>query len=132
MADVTGGVDAGRLDDRRSSSSRRRSSEQDNRTVFEKLREAALAYHLTRRWTRTKILTEYLNSIYFGNGAYGVESAARVYFGKEHGYDPAVAPGPSELGLRRRAAGPRARRSSSRGRRRCWPGWSPTRARSTR
>jgi penicillin-binding protein 1A len=62
-------------------------SEQNNRTVFEKLREAALAYHLTRKWTKTKILQEYLNSIYFGNGAYGVESAARVYFGKQHGFD---------------------------------------------
>jgi penicillin-binding protein 1A len=62
-------------------------SEQNNRTVFEKLREAALAYHLTRRWSKEKILTEYLNSIYFGNGAYGVESAARVYFGKFHGLD---------------------------------------------
>jgi penicillin-binding protein 1A len=62
-------------------------SEQNNRTVFEKLREAALAYHLTRRWPKEKILTEYLNSIYFGHGAYGVESAARVYFGKAHGYD---------------------------------------------
>src|SRR5205823_7985140 len=62
-------------------------SEQNNRTVFEKLREAALAYHLTRKWSKEKILTEYLNSIYFGNGAYGVESAARVYFGKEHGFD---------------------------------------------
>ena len=57
-------------------------AEQDNRTIFEKLREAALAYHLTHKWKKTKILTEYLNSIYFGNGAYGVESAARVYFGK--------------------------------------------------
>jgi penicillin-binding protein 1A len=63
-------------------------AQQNNRTVFEKLREAALAYHLTRKWSKPKILTEYLNSIYFGNGAYGVESAARVYFGKQHGYDP--------------------------------------------
>ncbi|MGZ4233418.1 MAG: transglycosylase domain-containing protein [Solirubrobacteraceae bacterium] len=63
-------------------------SEQGNRTVFEKLREAALAYHLTREWTKQKILTEYLNSIYFGNGAYGIESAARVYFGAEHGFHP--------------------------------------------
>ncbi len=62
-------------------------SEEDNRTILEKLREAALAYHLTRRWSKTKILTEYLNSIYFGNGAYGVESAARVYFGRIHGLD---------------------------------------------
>jgi len=57
---------------------------QAKRTVFEKLREAALAYHLTQRWSKDKILTEYLNSIYFGNGAYGVEAAARTYFGKDH------------------------------------------------
>ncbi|MDP9344628.1 MAG: transglycosylase domain-containing protein, partial [Actinomycetota bacterium] len=56
---------------------------QGRRTVFEKLREAALAYHLTRKWSKAKILTEYLNSIYFGNGAYGIESAARTYFGDE-------------------------------------------------
>ncbi len=62
-------------------------SEENNRTVLEKLREAAIAYHLTRRWKPQKILTEYLNTIYFGNGAYGVESAARVYFGKVHGFD---------------------------------------------
>ncbi len=58
--------------------------------MLEKLREAALAYHLTREWPKKKILTEYLNSIYFGNGAYGIESAARVYFGKAHGYSPAT------------------------------------------
>src|SRR3954462_7813045 len=56
---------------------------QGNRTVFEKLREAALAYHLTRKWSKEDILTNYLNSIYFGNGAYGIESAARTYFGKD-------------------------------------------------
>jgi penicillin-binding protein 1A len=54
---------------------------QQKRTIFQKLREAALAYHLTRKWSKRKILTEYLNSIYFGNGAYGIESAARTYFG---------------------------------------------------
>ncbi|MEA2391818.1 MAG: penicillin-binding protein, partial [Solirubrobacteraceae bacterium] len=59
-------------------------SAQNNRTIFEKLREAALAYHLSRKWTKGKILTEYLNSTYFGNGAYGIESAARTYFGKAH------------------------------------------------
>jgi penicillin-binding protein 1A len=56
---------------------------QSDRTVFQKMREAALAYHLTRKWSKDKILTEYLNSIYFGNGAYGVESAARTYFGNQ-------------------------------------------------
>src|SRR5881396_3316143 len=56
---------------------------QGNRTVFQKLREAALAYHLTRKWSKEDILTNYLNSIYFGNGAYGVESAARTYFGQD-------------------------------------------------
>src|SRR5919197_1352152 len=54
---------------------------QNQRTIFQKLREAALAYHLTRKWSKPKILTQYLNSIYFGNGAYGIESAARTYFG---------------------------------------------------
>ncbi len=62
--------------------------QQGNRTILEKLREAALAFHLTRKWPRTRILTQYLNSVYFGNGAYGIESAARVYFGKQLGYDP--------------------------------------------
>jgi penicillin-binding protein 1A len=67
-------------------------SEQGNRTIFEKLREAALAFHLSHRWSKTRILREYLNSVYFGNGAYGVESAARVYFGKASnmGYDPSA------------------------------------------
>ena len=56
---------------------------QSERTVFQKLRESALAYHLTRRWGKKKILQEYLNSIYFGNGAYGIEAAAQAYFGRE-------------------------------------------------
>ncbi|MDX6728757.1 MAG: penicillin-binding protein [Baekduia sp.] len=53
---------------------------QSKRTVFEKLREAAMAYHLTRKWSKERILTEYLNTVYFGNGAYGIEAAARTYF----------------------------------------------------
>jgi penicillin-binding protein 1A len=56
---------------------------QNERTVFQKLREAALAFHLTRQWSKEKILREYLNSIYFGAGAYGVEAAARTYFGND-------------------------------------------------
>jgi len=50
------------------------------RTVSRKLKEAALAWQLERRWSKDRILTAYLNTIYFGNGAYGVEMAARVYF----------------------------------------------------
>src|SRR4051812_27742526 len=56
---------------------------QNDRTVFQKLREAALAFHLSRKWSKQKVLSQYLNSIYFGNGAYGIESAARTYFGHE-------------------------------------------------
>ena len=55
-----------------------------SRTVFEKFREAALAYRLERHWSKDKILTEYLNTIYFGEGAYGIEAAARTYFGAAH------------------------------------------------
>ena len=57
---------------------------QGSRTVFEKLREAALAYQLERHWDKDKILTEYLNTIYFGEGAYGIEAAAKTYFGWNH------------------------------------------------
>jgi penicillin-binding protein 1A len=56
---------------------------QSHRTVFEKLREAALAYQLAHKWSKEKIITEYLNTIYFGNGAYGIEAAARTYFGQD-------------------------------------------------
>ena len=56
---------------------------QGDRSVFQKLREAAAAYHLERKWSKQKILTQYLNSVYFGNGAYGIESAMRTYFGEE-------------------------------------------------
>ncbi|HLM85717.1 MAG TPA: transglycosylase domain-containing protein [Solirubrobacteraceae bacterium] len=56
---------------------------QSHRTIFEKLREAALAYQLSHKWSKEKILTAYLNTIYFGNGAYGIEAAAQTYFGHE-------------------------------------------------
>jgi penicillin-binding protein 1A len=56
---------------------------QSHRTIFEKLREAALAYQLSHKWSKEKIITAYLNTIYFGNGAYGIEAAARTYFGHD-------------------------------------------------
>jgi penicillin-binding protein 1A len=62
-------------------------AQEGDRTILEKVREAALAFQLTHRWSKMKILREYLNTIYFGNGAYGIESAARVYFGSRLGYN---------------------------------------------
>ena len=82
---------------------------QDSRTVFQKLREAALAYHLERQWPKDKILTEYLNEIYFGEGATGIEAAAKTYFGCNH-------PGCGEGGRSVRLASCcRGRRPCSRG-----------------
>jgi penicillin-binding protein 1A len=47
-----------------------------------KIREALLAIEIEKRYTKDEILAMYLNQIYFGHGAYGVESAARLYYGK--------------------------------------------------
>ncbi len=52
-----------------------------DRTLDRKLREAAMAYQLEKQWSKEKILDEYLNIIYFGEGAYGVQAAAQDYFG---------------------------------------------------
>ncbi len=57
---------------------------QGDRSLFVKFKEAALAYRLERHWSKDKILTEYLNTVYFGQGAYGIEAAARTYFGAAH------------------------------------------------
>src|SRR5436853_6144032 len=46
-----------------------------------KLNEACLAEQLDRRWSKNRILTAYLNDIYFGQQAYGIEAAAGAYFG---------------------------------------------------
>jgi penicillin-binding protein 1A len=53
----------------------------DQRSIGRKLKEAALAWQLEQRWSKDKILTAYLNTIYFGNGAYGIQRAAQTYFG---------------------------------------------------
>jgi penicillin-binding protein 1A len=52
----------------------------NERSIGRKLKEAALAWQLSQRWSKDRILTAYLNTIYFGNGAYGVEQASRTYF----------------------------------------------------
>jgi penicillin-binding protein 1A len=54
----------------------------NERTIARKVREAALAWQLEQRWTKDRILTAYLNTIYFGNGAYGIQQASKAYFGK--------------------------------------------------
>jgi penicillin-binding protein 1A len=58
-------------------------NEAGHRTIFEKVKEAALAFQLSHLWSKQKILAEYLNTAYFGNGAHGIEAAARAYFGND-------------------------------------------------
>ena len=52
------------------------------RTLSRKIQEAILAFWLERRYSKDQILELYLNRVYFGSGAYGVEAAAQKYFGK--------------------------------------------------
>src|SRR5690606_38318547 len=52
------------------------------RSASRKIREALLALWLERRFSKDEILELYLNRVYFGAGAYGVDAAARRYFGK--------------------------------------------------
>ena len=54
----------------------------DERTYTRKLREAVLAWQLEDRWSKDQILGAYLNTVYYGAGAYGIEAAARTYFHK--------------------------------------------------
>jgi len=52
------------------------------RTLWRKMQELVLALWLERRFSKTQILELYLNRVYFGSGAYGVEAATQRYFGK--------------------------------------------------
>jgi len=52
------------------------------KSIMRKLKEAFLAFQIERRYTKDEILQLYLNQVYFGSGAYGVEAAARTFFGK--------------------------------------------------
>ena len=54
-----------------------------SRTVTRKAKEAILAIKLERRYSKKEILGFYLNTIYFGRGAYGIQAAAEVYFNKD-------------------------------------------------
>ena len=55
------------------------------RTFKRKIKEACLAIKLSRRWSKDRILDEYLNQVYYGNHAYGIEAAAQTYY-SEHAY----------------------------------------------
>ena len=74
-----------------------------DRTCTRKLQELVLALWLERKFTKDEILELYLNRVYFGAGAYGVEAAAQRYFGK-HARDTRPCRKP-----------------------RCWPDWSARR-----
>ncbi|MCW3036857.1 MAG: penicillin-binding protein family [Actinobacteria bacterium] len=54
----------------------------NQRSLFRKFREALVAAQLERTYSKSKILESYLNSTYFGEGAYGAEAAAQTYFNK--------------------------------------------------
>ena len=53
-----------------------------DKSLDRKLKEAVLAVELERRYSKDRLLEMYLNQIYFGHGAFGVEAAARTFFGK--------------------------------------------------
>lgn len=88
------------------------------RTVTRKLKEAVLAIKLERRFSKKQILGFYLNTVYFGRGAYGIEAAARAYFGKhasdldlaEAAYLAGIIPAPESYQPDRNQQGARARR----------------------
>ncbi|MCI9888364.1 penicillin-binding protein [Micrococcales bacterium 31B] len=83
-----------------------------DKTYLGKVREALLAYKIERQFNKDTILSSYLNTIYFGRGAYGIQRAAQAYYGKDateltasecallagivpapSAYDPALSPG---------------------------------------
>jgi penicillin-binding protein 1A len=53
----------------------------DDQTFGRKIDEALLAWQLEQRFTKQEILTQYLNTVYFGEGAYGIQAAAKTYIG---------------------------------------------------
>ena len=59
--------------------------ERAQQTITRKVREAVLAVEISRRYRKDQILEIYLNQIYYGNLAYGIEAASQTYFGKSAG-----------------------------------------------
>ncbi|MEU0539127.1 transglycosylase domain-containing protein [Nocardia sp. NPDC005978] len=54
----------------------------NERSLTRKLRELVISAKMARQWSKDDILTAYLNTIYFGRGAYGIDAAAKAYYGK--------------------------------------------------
>nr|MBS9408361.1 transglycosylase domain-containing protein [Streptococcus oralis] len=52
------------------------------KTVTRKLKEVAISLQLEQKYTKQQILEMYMNHIYFGHGAYGIQAAAKLYFNK--------------------------------------------------
>ena len=117
------------------------------RTLSRKIQEAILALWLERKYSKDQILELYLNRVYFGSGAYGVEAAAQKYFGKSARFVIAVGGGAArradEVADQARAQPQSRRRQRARGaghhrhgragphHRGAWPRWrSPIRRRS--
>jgi membrane peptidoglycan carboxypeptidase len=55
----------------------------DEQTLWRKYKEVILAVKISQERSKDEILADYLNTIYFGRGAYGIQSAAQAYFGKD-------------------------------------------------
>jgi membrane peptidoglycan carboxypeptidase len=55
----------------------------DARTLSRKLKELAISVKLSRQYAKNQILEFYLNTVYFGRGAYGIQAAAQTFFGKD-------------------------------------------------
>ena len=63
----------------------------DEQTLWRKYKEVILAVKISQERSKDEILADYLNTIYFGRGAYGIQSASQAYFGKNVGDLDAVA-----------------------------------------
>ncbi|WP_447004919.1 transglycosylase domain-containing protein [Saccharothrix isguenensis] len=61
----------------------KQATEEDGMTLSRKFNEAVTAYKMSQQQDKKDILTAYLNTIYFGKGAYGIKTAAKAYFGHD-------------------------------------------------
>src|SRR4029078_11347641 len=54
----------------------------DEHSLTRKMHELVISAKMARQWSKDEILAAYLNTIYFGRGSYGIDAAAKAYFGK--------------------------------------------------